>query len=55
MWRKLLKLRDVAKYFHRKEVGNGRHTSFWYDKWSEKGVLIDPLGEKAIKDMGTRK
>lgn len=52
---KVVEVEGCSKVFHRKEVGNGRHTSFWYDKWSEKGVLIDPLGEKAIKDMGTRK
>ena len=44
MWRKMLKLREVAKIFFIKELGNGRHTSFWYDKWSEKGVLADVLG-----------
>lgn len=36
MWRKMLKLRDVAKLFYMKELGNGRHTSFWFDKWSYK-------------------
>ena len=33
MWRKTLKLRDVAKKFYRREVGNGRHISFWFDIW----------------------
>ena len=44
MWRKMLKLRDVAKSFYMKAVGNGRHTSFWYDRWSNLGVLMDVLG-----------
>lgn len=51
----MLKLRDVAKTFYRKEMGNGRHTSFWFDKWSDKGVLIDLLGERGIMGMGIRK
>ncbi|XP_013721578.1 uncharacterized protein LOC106425391 [Brassica napus] len=52
MWRKLLKLRDIAKTFYMKEIGNGRHTFFWYDKWSDRGALIDILGERGIIDMG---
>ncbi|XP_013704655.2 uncharacterized protein LOC106408418 [Brassica napus] len=52
MWRKILKLREVAKNFYKKEVGNGRHISYWYDNWSAKGVLIDHLGERGITDMG---
>lgn len=52
MWRKLLKLREVAKRFYKKEVGNGRQTSFWYDNWSEQGVLIELLGESGIIEMG---
>ena len=56
--RKLLKLREVAKSFYRKEIGNGRHTSFWFDKWSERGergVLVDLLGARGFIDMGIRK
>ena len=55
MWHKMLKLREVAKSFFMKELGNGRHTSFWYDKWSEKGVLADVLGARGIIDMGVGK
>ncbi|XP_013588902.1 uncharacterized protein LOC106398626 [Brassica napus] len=55
MWRKLLKLREVAKNFCKKEVGNGRHISFWFDNWSNKWVLFDILGERGIIDMGFRK
>ena len=55
MWRKILKMRDFAKKFYHKEVGNGRHTSFWFDKWSEKGMLFDLLGDRGIIDMGVRK
>lgn len=52
MWRKMLKLRDVAKTFYKIEVGNGRNTSFWFDRWSEKGILHELLGERGIIDMG---
>lgn len=48
-------MREVAKKFYHKEVGNGRHTSFWFDKWSEMGVLFDLLGERGIIDLGVRK
>ncbi|XP_048604173.1 uncharacterized protein LOC106408189 [Brassica napus] len=55
MWHKMLKLRSVAKLFYKVEVGNGRHTSFWYDNWSRQGVLIDLLGDRGFIDMGVRK
>ena len=48
----MLKLREVAKTFYKKELGNGRHTSFWFDHWSDKGVLIDLLGNRGIIDFG---
>jgi len=55
MWRKMLKLRDIAKYFYKMEIGNGRHISFWYDCWSDRGVMFDLLGERGIIDLGIRK
>lgn len=55
MWRKMLKLREVAKRFYKKEIGNGRHSSFWYDHWSEKGVLSELLGDRGVIDLGIRK
>ena len=55
MWRKMLKLRDVAKSFYKNEIGNGRHTSFWYDRWSPRGVLSDILDDRGIIDMGIRR
>lgn len=48
MWWKMLKLRHITKSFYRKQIGNGRHTSFWYDRWSDRGVLADMLGERGI-------
>lgn len=55
MWRKMLKLKPLAKSFYKVEIGNGRHISFWYDNWSIKGVIMDLLGERGIIDLGIRK
>lgn len=52
MWRKFLKLRDVAKLFHRRELENGRHISFWFDIWSERGALYDLVGSRGMIEMG---
>ncbi|XP_013646145.1 uncharacterized protein LOC106350855 [Brassica napus] len=38
-----------------KAVGNGRHTSFWYDKWSSLGVMSEMLGERGFIAMGIRR
>lgn len=51
----MLKMREVAKTFYRKEVENSRHISYWYDKWSTKGVLFDILGDRGIIDMGIKR
>ena len=52
MWRKIIKLRDTAKGFRKKEVENGCNTSFWYDNWSTKGVIVEILGSRGVIDMG---
>lgn len=52
VWRKLLKHRDLAKQFIKKEIGNGSHTSFWYDNWSKHGCLKDALGDRGLIDLG---
>lgn len=52
MWHKMLKLREEAKKFYKIEVGNGCSVSFWYDNWSEKGVLSDLLGDRGFIDLG---
>ncbi|XP_010473202.1 PREDICTED: uncharacterized protein LOC104752695 [Camelina sativa] len=52
IWRKLLKYRDKAMFFHKKEVRSGSTTSFWYDAWSPLGRLIDLLGTRGTIDMG---
>ena len=55
IWRKILKLREVAKLFYKKEIGNGRHSSFWYDHWSDKGTLSELLGDRGVIDLGVGK
>ena len=51
----MLKLREIAKTFYKIEIDNGRHISFWYDCWSEKGVIFDLVGERGFIDLGIRK
>lgn len=55
MWKKILKLREIAKQFVKHKIGNGRHVSFWFDNWSGKGVLYDLLGDRGIIDLGIRR
>ncbi|XP_013709218.3 uncharacterized protein LOC106412887 [Brassica napus] len=55
IFRKMLKMRSVAKTFYMKAVGNERHTSFWYDKWTELGVMSDLLGDRGVMDLGIRR
>ncbi|XP_013739454.2 uncharacterized protein LOC106442299 [Brassica napus] len=52
VWRKLLKLRKLAKQFFKREVRNGKETSFWFDVWSPLGCLKDVLGERGYIAMG---
>ena len=52
MWKKLLKLRPIALQLTRVELNNGSTTSFWYDKWSQLGVLINLTGERGCIDLG---
>ncbi|KAL9830395.1 putative reverse transcriptase zinc-binding domain-containing protein [Arabidopsis thaliana] len=52
MWRKLLKYRDTAKHFCRAEVQNGERVSFWYENWSNLGILHDILGDRGRTDLG---
>lgn len=52
IWRKLLKLRDLAKDFLKVEVRNGRDSHFWYDDWSRFGNLKSILGDRGPIDFG---
>lgn len=51
----MLKLRGLAKSFYKMEIGNGRDISFWYENWSDKGVIFDLLDEIGFIDLGIRK
>ena len=56
MWKKLLKVRDLAMLYHRMEVNNGRNTYFWYDDWSSLGHLTIFLrGREGCIDLGIMK
>ncbi|XP_018458922.1 uncharacterized protein LOC108829831 [Raphanus sativus] len=48
-------MREVARSFHRKALGNGRKTSFWFDSWFDRGALIHILGERGFVDLGIRR
>jgi hypothetical protein len=49
-WKKILKLRDIAKRFLRFEVGNGEHIHLWLDWWHLAGILLEQFGYRAIYD-----
>lgn len=55
MWHKMLKLREAAKSFYKKGLGNGRNTSFWLDHWSDKGVFAEILGERGVINLGIKR
>lgn len=41
IWRKLLRLRDIAYPFIRVEIRDGNSVFFWFDNWLQCGRLID--------------
>jgi len=49
-WKKLLKLRDIAKQFLSFKVGSGSQIFFWHDKWHPTGYLLDCFGFCAVHD-----
>ena len=49
-WRKLLKLRPVAKPLLIHQIGNGEHTSLWFDNWLPMGSLMDNYPERLVYD-----
>lgn len=54
MWRKLIKYKDVAKTFYKREVRNGNTTSFWHDSWSTLGDLWSRTGARGVIDLGIK-
>lgn len=52
MWKKLIRLKSITRDFYKKEIKNGKSTSFWFDRWSDGGVMFDIFGERDFIDMG---
>ncbi|XP_013583479.1 PREDICTED: uncharacterized protein LOC106292439 [Brassica oleracea var. oleracea] len=52
IWRKLLKMRDMAYQFIRVEVGNGNCAFFWHDDWLRMGKLINITGATGTRYLG---
>lgn len=55
MWKQILKMWGIAKSFHRKEINNGKQTSFWNERWSDLGILSEIFGDKGYIDLGIRR
>ena len=54
-WRKILKLRQIAREKIRYQVGDGSSISLWYDNWHPVGPLICKFGERIIRISGLGK
>ncbi|XP_020866133.1 uncharacterized protein LOC110224415 [Arabidopsis lyrata subsp. lyrata] len=52
IWRKLCKLRSVARPFVICEIGSGVTASFWQDNWTGLGPLIDLTGPTGSQVIG---
>jgi hypothetical protein len=51
-WKRILKLRDVAKEFLSFKVGKGHDISLWFDAWHPAGRLVDTYGFWIVYDSG---
>ena len=49
-WKKLLKLRDIARPMLKHRIGNGCGTFLWYDDWHPLGPLLDRYGQRVVYD-----
>jgi hypothetical protein len=49
-WRKILKLRDVAKRFLKFEVGSGENIHMWLDSWHPAGIFLETYGQRVVYD-----
>jgi hypothetical protein len=47
-WKKILKLRNLAKPFLKHKVGDERNIFLWYDNWHSAGCLLDAYGYRAV-------
>ncbi|KAF3495588.1 hypothetical protein DY000_02054206 [Brassica cretica] len=55
VWRKLLRIRSMAKRFLRYEVNDGNTARFWTDIWHPRGRLIGVAGEVNTQRLGIRR
>ena len=49
-WRKLLKLRHIAKPLLTHRIGKGEHTFLWFDNWLPVGPLLDHFSDRVVYD-----
>ncbi|GKB13442.1 RNA-directed DNA polymerase, eukaryota, reverse transcriptase zinc-binding domain protein [Tanacetum coccineum] len=49
-WKSMLRIRDEIKDHVWYEIGNGRTTSVWYDKWCMEGPLSNLISRRDIYD-----
>lgn len=52
VWRKLLKLKPLAKHFIRMDIHDGRSVRFWTDLCHPQGRLIEITGEIGTQKLG---
>ena len=52
IWRKLLKLREMAYKFIRFEINDGHTAFFWHDDWLQMGRLTDITGDVGTYYLG---
>lgn len=52
IWKSILSLRPLAKSLLGCEIGNGHSASYWFDRWSLFGPLIDYIGEDGPTRLG---
>lgn len=52
VWRKLLKLKSLAKGFLRMNINDGKNVRFWSDVWHPQGRLIELTGEIGTQKLG---
>lgn len=54
-WKKILKLREVAKTSINFQVGDGSNIFLWHDHWHPIGYLLEKYGYRVIYDSGFSK
>jgi hypothetical protein len=52
-WRKILKLRNLAKQFLKFKIGDGSKVFLWFDSWHPDGCLLDVYGFRVVYDAGS--